>query len=106
MLAIARALMAEPRLLLMDEVSLGLMPKVVDLCFAVIARLKAEGLTIVLVEQSTARALDVADAVCVLESGRAVYRGSAASARDEPALIEAYLGMRAGEGSGGRGDAP
>ena len=100
MLAIGRALMAEPRLLLIDEVSLGLMPKVVDLCFSVIERLRGEGMTVVLVEQSTARALAVADEVCVLESGRAVYRGSAAAARDEPALIEAYLGLRTGEESG------
>ena len=57
MLAIGRALMAEPRLLLIDELSLGLMPKMVDLCFDALLRLKQEGLTMVLVEQNTARAL-------------------------------------------------
>ena len=94
MLAIGRALMAEPRLLMIDEVSLGLMPKMIDVCYAAIAALKAEGMTILLVEQSTKRALDVADRVCVLESGRQVWAGSAAEARSDPAMIEAYLGLR------------
>ncbi len=93
MLAIGRALMAEPRLLLMDEVSLGLMQKIADLCFSVIARLKADGLTVLLVEQSTSRALAVADRVCVLESGRAVFHGSGREARDNPDLIDTYLGL-------------
>jgi len=93
MLAIGRALMAEPRLLMIDEVSLGLMPAVVDVCYAAIETLKAEGLTIVLVEQSTKRALQVADRVCVLESGQAVWQGSGEEAANDPALIEAYLGM-------------
>ncbi len=93
MLAIARALMAAPRLLLIDEISLGLMPKVIDLCFAVIERLKGDGMTVLLVEQSTSRALAVADPVCVLESGRAVFQGSGAEARHDPALIDAYLGL-------------
>ena len=93
MLAIGRALMAAPRLLLIDEVSLGLMPKIVDLCYAAIDRLRAEGMTVLLVEQSTQRALAIADNVCVLESGQAVYRGDAAEARDNPAMIDAYLGL-------------
>ena len=93
MLAIGRALMTEPRLLLIDELSLGLMPKMVDHCYAAVHRLKAEGMTILLVEQSTARALDVADRVCALESGRAVWQGAAAAAREDPTLIDAYLGM-------------
>jgi branched-chain amino acid transport system ATP-binding protein len=93
MLAIGRALMAEPRMLLIDEVSLGLMPKVVDLCFDVIGRLRDDGMTVLLVEQSTQRALGIADNVCVLESGRAVYQGSGAGARGNPGLIDAYLGL-------------
>jgi branched-chain amino acid transport system ATP-binding protein len=93
MLAIGRALMAEPRFLMIDELSLGLMPKMVDLCYQAVGRLKAEGMTILLVEQSTARALDVADRVCVLESGRSVWQGAAAEARKDPAMIEAYLGI-------------
>lgn len=94
MAAIGRALMAEPRLLMVDEVSLGLMPKMVDICYQAIRRLKAEGMTVLLVEQSTQRALAISDRVCVLESGRAVWQGDAADARRDPALIEAYLGMR------------
>jgi branched-chain amino acid transport system ATP-binding protein len=93
MLAIGRALMAEPRFLMIDELSLGLMPKMVDLCYQAVGRLKAEGMTILLVEQSTARALDVADRVCVLESGHSVWQGATAEARKDPAMIEAYLGI-------------
>ena len=94
MLAIGRALMARPRLLMIDEVSLGLMPKAVDVCYAAVARLKQQGLTVLLVEQSTKRALEVADRVCVLESGRIVWQGSAEEARSDPAMIEAYMGLQ------------
>ena len=93
MLAIGRALMAEPKLLMIDEVSLGLMPAVIDMCYEALGRLRDEGLAILLVEQSTQRAFDIADAVCVLESGRAVWTGTAKAARDDPALVEAYLGL-------------
>ncbi len=93
MLAIGRALMAEPRLLMIDEVSLGLMPAVIDMCYAALARLRDDGLAILLVEQSTRRAFDIADRVCVLESGRAVWSGTADAARADPALVEAYLGL-------------
>jgi branched-chain amino acid transport system ATP-binding protein len=68
MLSIGRALMSKPKLLLIDELSLGLMPKIIDICYDAIAELKKAGLTILLVEQSTQRALEVADHVCVLES--------------------------------------
>jgi branched-chain amino acid transport system ATP-binding protein len=93
MLAIGRALMSEPELLLVDELSLGLMPKMIDICYDVIAELRRGGLTIVLVEQSTQLALHVADQVCVLESGRAVWRGSAVEARNSAGLIDALLGL-------------
>jgi branched-chain amino acid transport system ATP-binding protein len=93
MLAIGRALMAQPRLLMVDEVSLGLMPAAVEVCYAAIRRLKEAGLSVLLVEQNTTRALEVADAVCVLESGRAVWQGSAEEARRDPAMIEAYMGL-------------
>lgn len=93
MLAIGRALMAEPKLLMIDEVSLGLMPAVIDVCYAALGRLRDDGLAILLVEQSTQRAFDIADAVCVLESGKAVWTGSAEAAREDPALVEAYLGL-------------
>jgi branched-chain amino acid transport system ATP-binding protein len=94
MLAIGRALMAEPRLLMIDELSLGLMPKMVDLCYEALATLKSAGLTVLLVEQNTARVLAAADQICVLESGQAVWRGTAAEARADPRLIESYLGER------------
>ncbi len=93
MLAIGRAMMTEPRFLMIDEVSLGLMPKMVDVCYKAIHHLKSQGVTIFLVEQNTKRALEVADQVCVLESGNAVWQGTAADARKDPDLIEAFLGM-------------
>jgi branched-chain amino acid transport system ATP-binding protein len=94
MLAIGRALMAEPTLLLIDELSLGLMPKIMDLCYKAVTQLKRGGLTMVLVEQSTHRALEVADQVCVLESGRTVWKGSATEARDNTAMIDTLLGLQ------------
>jgi branched-chain amino acid transport system ATP-binding protein len=93
MLAIARALMAEPRLLLIDELSLGLMPKMIDLCYEAIHKLQGRGVTILLVEQGTERALQVAGKVCVMESGSAVWYGTGAEARGNPKMIEAYLGI-------------
>ncbi len=99
MLAIGRALMAEPRLLLVDELSLGLMPKMVDLCLDALLALKRDGLTIVLVEQNTARALDVADKVCVMSSGVQVYQGTAAEARAVGSMFATFLGMNEPVGS-------
>lgn len=93
MLAIGRALMADPELLIIDELSLGLMPKVIDLCYQAISVLRDQGVTILLVEQNTTRALEVADRVCVLESGRNVWQGTAAEAAADPELIKAYLGL-------------
>lgn len=93
MLAIGRALMAEPELLIIDELSLGLMPKVIDLCYQAILLLKEQGVTILLVEQNTARALDVADSICVLESGRNVWQGAATEAKNDTKLVNAYLGL-------------
>jgi branched-chain amino acid transport system ATP-binding protein len=95
MLAIGRALMAMPKLLLVDELSLGLMPKMVDLCVEALRTLNKEGLAIVLVEQNTARALDVADRVCVLASGRSVFTGPAESARRDVDLLHSYTGAAA-----------
>jgi branched-chain amino acid transport system ATP-binding protein len=92
MLAIGRALMAEPRLLLIDELSLGLMPKMVDLCFEALARLRRSGLTVVLVEQNTVRAIEIADTICVLSSGSVVFSGPAAAAKADGSLFESFLG--------------
>ena len=92
MLAIGRALMAEPRLLLVDELSLGLMPKMVDLCFESLAHLRRSGLTVVLVEQNTLRAIEIADTICVLSSGSVVFSGPAAAAKADGSLFESFLG--------------
>jgi branched-chain amino acid transport system ATP-binding protein len=91
MLAMGRALMAEPKLLLIDELSLGLMPKMVDLCFDALDRLRRGGLTIVLVEQNTTRALEIAQTVCILTSGSVAFSGAAAAARADTALFETFL---------------
>jgi branched-chain amino acid transport system ATP-binding protein len=97
MLSIGRAMMAEPELLLIDELSLGLMPKIIDICYEAITELKNGGLTILLVEQSTQRALEVSDRVCVLESGRVVWHGTRAEARNDSHLIDALLGLQGKE---------
>jgi branched-chain amino acid transport system ATP-binding protein len=98
MLAMGRALMAEPKLLLIDELSLGLMPKMVDLCFEALERLRRDGLTILLVEQNTARALEVAEKVCVLTSGTVAYFGMARDARLDEGLFDVFVGTaRTGE---------
>lgn len=94
MLAIGRALMADPKLLLVDELSLGLMPKAVDTCYEVIKNLNESGLTIMLVEQSTKRALQVSDSVVVLESGNTVWQGSSKDARDSSDFIDSILGLQ------------
>jgi branched-chain amino acid transport system ATP-binding protein len=92
MAAIGRAMMAEPRLLLIDEVSLGLMPKMVDICYEALDALRRDGLTIILVEQSLERALAMANHVYVLESGRLAWSGSAEEARGNPEILSAYMG--------------
>jgi branched-chain amino acid transport system ATP-binding protein len=93
MLALARALMAEPRLLLCDEPSMGLAPLVVEQIFATLAELRRAGTTILLVEQNAALALGVADRGYVLETGRIALEGPAASLAEHPRVREAYLGM-------------
>jgi ABC-type branched-subunit amino acid transport system ATPase component len=92
MLAIARALMAKPRVLLLDEPSLGLAPAIINDLFASLARLRDEGVTILLVDQMAMLALTVADRGYVLESGRIVGAGAPADLRSDPALEAAYLG--------------
>ena len=92
MLAIGRALMARPKLLLLDEPSLGLAPLVVNRIFEVIARLKSEGTTILLVEQNARKALAIADRAYVMETGRIVLSGPAPGLAANPAVERAYLG--------------
>jgi branched-chain amino acid transport system ATP-binding protein len=92
MLAIGRALMAKPQLLLLDEPSLGLAPLVVNRIFDVIRRLKESGVTILLVEQNARKALAVADRAYVLETGLVGLSGPAAELARDPAVEQAYLG--------------
>ena len=93
MLAIARALMSEPRLLLLDEPSLGLAPLVVEQVFAVLDALRRDGLTILLVEQNVQQALELADRAYVLESGRVVRTGAARALLADPAVAQHFLGL-------------
>lgn len=95
MLCIARALMRRPALLLLDEPSLGLAPMVVAQIFDLVQRIRAEGVSILLVEQNARAALRVADHAAVMEDGRIVLAGPAAQLRDDPRIAEAYLGGHA-----------
>ncbi|HTH09536.1 MAG TPA: ATP-binding cassette domain-containing protein, partial [Acidovorax sp.] len=92
MLAISRALMSEPRLLLLDEPSLGLAPLIIKDIFKAIRELRASGLTILLVEQMAKQALGVADRAYVLETGRITLQGSGAELLNDPKVKAAYLG--------------
>jgi branched-chain amino acid transport system ATP-binding protein len=92
MLAIGRALMGRPKLLMLDEPSLGLAPLIVRDVFKIIQSIKAAGTTILLVEQNARKALDIADWGYVLERGTVVAAGPAATLRRDPAVIAAYLG--------------
>jgi branched-chain amino acid transport system ATP-binding protein len=92
MLAIGRGLMAEPRLLILDEPSLGLSPLLVEEMFALIGRLNAEGLAILLVEQNVVQSLALAHRAYVLENGRIALQGSAAELAEHPDLRRSYLG--------------
>lgn len=92
MLALARGLMPSPKLLLLDEPSLGLAPKLVAQLFQVIRQIHRQGVTILLVEQNAYQALQVASEATVLETGRVALQGSAADLRENPAVKQAYLG--------------
>jgi branched-chain amino acid transport system ATP-binding protein len=92
MLAVGRALVSDPKLLLLDEPSLGLAPKIVDTVFDVIAGLHRQERTILLVEQNAYLSLEVADRAYVLETGRIVLEGRARELIDHPHVKRAYLG--------------
>jgi branched-chain amino acid transport system ATP-binding protein len=93
MLAIGRGLMAEPRLLILDEPSLGLSPLLVEEMFALIARLKQDGLAVLLVEQNVGQSLDIADRAYVLENGAIRFAGLPGELLASETLRQAYLGM-------------
>ena len=92
MLAIARALMSAPRLLLLDEPSLGLAPTMVETVFRVIAEIRRQGMTVLMVEQNAALALRMADRAYVMESGRIALEGAARDLLDNADVRRAYLG--------------
>lgn len=92
MLAVGRALMMQPRLLMLDEPSMGLAPLLVNEVFDIIASIKAQGIAILLVEQNARKALQIADYVYVLDRGRIVNEGQAADLRADPRILAAYLG--------------
>ena len=93
MLAIGRGMMAEPRLLILDEPSLGLSPLLVEEMFALIRRLNADGLPILLVEQNVVQSLEIAARGFILENGTFAMSGPAATLRDDPELRRIYLGL-------------
>jgi len=93
MLAVGRALMAKPRLLMLDEPSLGLAPRIVREIFHIIARLRETGVAILLVEQNARAALQVADYGYVLETGEVILHGPARDLAGNPRVIESYLGL-------------
>jgi branched-chain amino acid transport system ATP-binding protein len=93
MLAIGRALMTQPRLLMLDEPSQGIMPRLVDDIFAAVVRIRALGVTVLLVEQRLAEALEIADRAYVLQTGRVVMSGPARDIAADADVRRAYLGM-------------
>ena len=93
MVAIGRGLMARPRLLMIDEPSLGLAPKVVDRVMEIVKTINQDGTAVLLVEQDVVLALEIADRGYVLENGRIVMSGGAADLRRDPAVRKAYLGV-------------
>jgi len=94
MLALGRALMSEPKLLMLDEPSLGLAPTVVEQLYDTLVRLHREGLTLLLAEQSVPLALEIADYAYVLQTGRTVLEGKAEALENDPQVQRIYLGIK------------
>ena len=92
MLAISRALMSRPKLVLFDEPSLGLAPNIVERTFDIIRQIRAEGVTVVMVEQNALAALELSDRSYVLEQGRVSLTGTGQALLDDPHVRKAYLG--------------
>ncbi|MFY2029836.1 ABC transporter ATP-binding protein [Achromobacter xylosoxidans] len=93
MLAVGRALMAKPRLLMLDEPSLGLAPRIVREAFRIVEQLRGMGVSILLIEQNARAALQVADYAYVLETGAVTLEGPAAQVAEDPRVVEVYLGL-------------
>ena len=96
MLGIARALRLGPRVLLLDEPSIGLAPQLVYSVLEAVRRLVNNGLSVLLVEQNVSAAIEVVDRLVLLERGSVLAEGSAEDMRDDPRIVEAYLGARLG----------
>ena len=93
MLAIGRALMTRPRLLMLDEPSQGIMPKLVDEIFAAVKQIRNAGMTVLIVEQRMAECLEIADRAYILQTGRVLMQGAAAEIKGNPDVRKAYLGL-------------
>jgi branched-chain amino acid transport system ATP-binding protein len=93
MLAIGRALMTRPRLLMLDEPSQGIMPKLVDEIFQSVKRIRDAGMTVLIVEQRIAECLDIADRAYILQTGRLQMQGTSSEIKDNPDVRKAYLGL-------------
>jgi branched-chain amino acid transport system ATP-binding protein len=102
MLAVARALIVEPKLLVLDEPSAGLSPKFVSMVFAMLAEIRRKGMTILLVEQNAKAALAIGDRAYVLVEGRQAHEGVASELWNDPVVAELYLGQRAHQPQGGQ----
>jgi branched-chain amino acid transport system ATP-binding protein len=100
MLALGRALMGEPSILLLDEPSLGLAPAIVETLYETLGRLHDQGLTLLIAEQSIQLALEVADYAYVLQTGRTVLDGTAERLASDPQVRRIYLGLEASEANG------
>lgn len=94
MLAIARGLLSRPKLLVIDELSLGLAPKILDTLFPIVADLNAKGLSVLLVEQMASYALEVTQRTYVMENGEILFSGPSADLAEDPRVLDAYLGRR------------
>lgn len=92
MLAIGRSLMSDPKLIVFDEISLGLAPIVMDLLYKTLGELRSVGLTMLIIEQDVERAIEIADRACVLEHGRIALAGAASLIRSDTRLRQLYLG--------------
>lgn len=102
MLAVARALIVEPKLLVLDEPSAGLSPKFVSMVFAMLSDIRSSGMTILLVEQNAKAALAIGDRAYVLVEGKEAHEGVASELWNDPVVAELYLGQRAQQPSGGQ----
>ena len=106
MLAIGRALMADPRLIIFDEISLGLAPIAVDRLYETLTEINGRGVTMIVIEQNVERGLALADHVAVLEKGQVALVGTPAQMRADERLVSLYVGEARGDGAAARAEVP